>query len=775
MKEELSVVGKGVPKVDGILKATGKAVYGADFSLPGMLYGKVLRSTVPHAKILNIDTGKALKLPGVRAIITGKDFPWGLKYGFTAITRDQTPLAQDKVRYIGDEVAAVAAIDEDIAEEALDLIKVEYEELPAVFDPFEAMKEGAPQLHDHVENNISAQHHSAFGDVEKGFRESDLVREDEFTTQAIKHGFLEPHASVALWDPSGKATLWANKQSPYIVYRKLAMALGLQLSKVRVIQTYVGAGFGSARSDPFALDFCSIVLSKKTGKPVKFVYSMEDVLVMGEMRHPYYLRAKTGITKDGYLKAIQVYAVADGGAYSTIGPVSIALPGFFIDIPYRISNIKYDGYRAFTNKGFCGSLRGHCIAQMRWAIGQHLDMVCNDLGLDIAEVSKKNALQPGDKTAGGYEITSCAFTECVEKASEASGWKEKKGKLPPFRGIGMGTSSFITGVKLSGHNSASCVVKMNEDGTASVITGATDIGQGSCTIISQIVAEVLGLSIEDIIINSGVDTDFTPIDPGTYGSRVSFYSGNAAKIAAEDAKQQLAKIAGKVFEISADEVVFKDRKVFPKGSPDLAWKIDKLIRYVQHRLGKENKSIIGRGSYDSGIDFIDFKTGKGNISATYTFAADVVELEVDPDTGKVTILNAVGAHDIGRALNPILCAGQLDGAWIQATGQIFFEDLVRDNKDGHVLNPSFLDYKMPTSMDIPLKNKHIFVESIDPDGPFGAKEVGEGASVAIFPAIGNAIFDAIGVRIPDLPITPEKVLKAIKKKRKGSGKTNSLA
>jgi len=765
MKEELSVVGKGVPRVDAILKATGKAIFGADFSLPGMLYGKILRSTLPHAKILNIETKKALKLPGVRAIVTGKDFPWGLKYGFTAITRDQTPLAQDKVRYIGDEVVAVAAIDEDIAEEALDLIKVEYEELPAVFDPFEAMKEGAPQIHDHVKNNISAETHLSFGDVEKGFRESDHIREDEFRTQAIKHGFLEPHASVGLWDPSGKATLWGNKQSPYIVYRKLAMALGLPPSKMRVIQTYVGAGFGSARSDPFALDFCALMLSKKTGKPVKFVYTMEDVLVMGEMRHPFTLRTKIGMTKDGYLKAIQVYAVADGGAYSTIGPVSIALPAFFLDIPYRVPSVKYDGYRVFTNKGFCGSLRGHCIAQLRWALGQQLDMMCNDLGLDIAEMSLKNALHPGDETPGGYKITSCAFKECVEKAVEASGWKGKKGKLPPFRGIGMGTSAFITGAKLSGHNSAACVVKMNEDGTASVLTGATDIGQGSSTIISQVVAEVLGIPMEDITINSGVDTDFTPIDPGSYGSRVSFYSGNAAKIAAEDAKRQLAEVASKVMGMPQENIVFKDRKVFSKDSPDKSWKIDTLIRYAQHSMGRESKSIIGRGNYDSGIDFINFKTGKGNLSATYTFAADVVEVEVDPETGKITILNAVGAHDIGKALNPILCAGQLDGAWIQAEGQILFEELKRDKKDGHVLNPSFMDYKMPTSMDIPKKNRHIFIESIDPDGPFGAKEVGEGASVAIFPALGNAIYNAIGVRMPDLPITPEKILKAIKEKK----------
>jgi len=351
MKEELRVVGKGVPKVDGILKATGKAVYGADFSLPGMLHGKILRSTVPHARILNIDTSKALRLPGVRAIITGKDFPWGLKYGFTAITRDQTPLAQDKVRYIGDEVAAIAAIDEHIAEEALDHIKVEYEELPAVFDPFETMKEGAPQLHDHVKNNISAEQHLAFGDVEKGFRESDHVREDEFTTQAIKHGFLEPDASVGLWDPSGKATLWGNKQSPYIVYRKLAIALGLPPSKVRVIQTYVGAGFGSARSDPFALDFCAIMLSKKTGKPVKFVYTMEDVLVMGEMRHPYYLRTKTGITKDGYLKAIRIRRGRWGGLFHH-WPSKYCLAGILYGYPLSNSQRQIRRLPCFYQQGF---------------------------------------------------------------------------------------------------------------------------------------------------------------------------------------------------------------------------------------------------------------------------------------------------------------------------------------------------------------------------------------------------------------------------------------
>lgn len=767
MDKELSVVGKGVAKLDAVLKATGRAAYGADFSLPGMLHGKVLRSTVAHAKIVHIDASKALKLPGVRAVVTGKDFPWGLKYGFTASTRDQTPLAQDKVRYIGDEVAAVAAIDEEIAEEALELIRVEYEELAAVFDPFEAMQEGAPQIHDYAGNNICSSQIKEYGDVEKGFRESYHVREDKFTTQAVKHGFLEPHASVGLWDPFGKATatLWGNKQSPYIVNRKLAMALGLPPGKVRVIQTHVGAGFGSARSDPFALDFCSLILSKKTGRPVKIVYSMEDVLVMGEMRHPFYITAKTGMTRDGYIKAIQVQITADGGAYSTIGPITIALPAFFLELPYRVPNVKYVGYRVFTNKGFCGSLRGHAIPQLKWALGQQLDMMCNDLGLDIAEVSLKNAVEPGDQTPSGYKITSCGFKESIEKAAQAARWKEKKGKLPPFHGIGMGTSAFVTGVRLSGHDSATCIVKMNEDGTASVLTGATDVGQGSSTIVAQIVAEVLGLTTEDIIINSGIDTDLHPVDPGTYGSRVSFYSGNAAKIAAEDAKRQLAEIAAKLLDGSPEEIVFRDRKVFAEKDPEKVWKLDALIRYVQHKLGTGNKTVIGTGSYDSGIDFMNFQTGKGNISPAYTFATDVVEIKVDPQTGKVIILNCVGAHDIGKALNPTLCRGQLDGAWLMAQGQILFEDLLRDDKDGHVLNPSLLDYKIPTSREIPLKSEHILIETLDGEGPFGAKEVGEGASVAIFPAIGNAICDAIGERITDLPITPEKILRVIRKSK----------
>ena len=764
MSDELSNIGKGIPRVDAVLKATGRAAFGADSFLPGMLHGKVLRSTVPHAKIMNIDASAALKLPGVKAVITGKDFPWGLKYGFSSRYRDQAALAQDKVRFIGDEVAAVAATDEDTAEEALDLIEIEYEILPAVFDPFEAMKEGAPLIHEDKPNNICAETHIEFGDVEKGFHEADHVRENEFNTQAVKHGFIEPHAALALWDSSGKATIWTNKQSPYVASRKIAMTLGIKPSKLRLVQTYIGGGFGSARSDPQSLDFCALMLSRKTGRPVKIVYTMEDVLVMGEMRHPFHMKVKTGMMKDGTIKALQVFAVVDGGAFTSIGPVSINLAAISTDLPLYTPNAKYDAIRVFTNKGHCGSLRGHGVPQVRWALGQQLDMMCNEMGLDMAEVCIKNAVHTGDITPRGMKIDSCGLTECVEKAVAASGWTEKKGKLPPYQGIGLSTGSYYTGVKISGHNGASCIIRMNEDGTASIQTGATDIGQGSCTIISQIVAEVLGLRLQDITINSGVDTDFTPVDPGTYGSRVSFFSGNAAKLAAEDVKRQIAEEASKLLDVTPQELIFKDRKVYPEAKPEKAIKIDALVRHIGQQKSSENKTVWGLGNYDFDLPYLDFKTGRGNASPAYAFGVDVVEVEVDPETGKITILNVVGAHDVGKVLNQINCVGQVNGAWIMCQGQCMFEDLKRDPADGHVLNPNFMEYKLPTSMDVPLEVEHIFVESIDPNGPFGAKEAGEGASTGWLHAFGNAVADAIGERIYDLPITPAKVLQAIKKK-----------
>lgn len=765
--EEYSLVGKRIPKLDAVMKATGRAKFGADTYLPGMLYGKVLRSTVPHAVIKSIDFSEALKLPGVVAVCSAEDFPDDAIFGFSSATRDQTPIAAGKVRYVGDEVCAVAAVDEDTAEAALDLIKVDYEMLPAVFDPMEAMKEGAPLIQTN-ERNICSEYHNEVGDVEKAFAESDCVCEETFDTQGVKHGFIEPHACVGVWDPvTNKATIYANQQSPYVAMRKLAMGIGISPpSNLRCIQTFVGAGFGSSRSDPHALDFCALMLSKKTGgKPVKIVNTMDDVFMMGEQRHPFSIKAKMGVMKDGTIKALQVYVVADGGAFSAIGPISIALPAFLGDLPLHIPNYKFDAVRAFTNKSFAGSMRGHGNVQGKWAIGQILDMCCNELGLDIADVCIKNGIKTGDVTARGWNITSSGFIECVEKAVEASGWKEKKGKLPSYRGIGLGTGAMWSGVKISGHNSSTVVLKMTEDGTVAIQNGATDIGQGSTTVIAIIVAEALGLKMEDIITNFGVDSDMTPIDPGTYGSRVTYHTGNAAIKAANDLKRQIAEYAAGLWKVSPEDIQFKNRKVFVEGDPEKSWNIGKMVRNIEMKSGAAGRSLYGVGSFDTQFGYMDFHTGKGEASPAYGMSCDIVEVEVDPETGKITVVNVTGAHDCGKVLNRTVCEGQVEGAWSMLQGQAMFENLVKSREDGRVLNPSFLDYKLCTAMDMPKNMTHFLVESNDPYGPFGAKEIGEGAAVAFLHAFGNAVTDAIGVRITDLPITPDKVLKAIREKK----------
>lgn len=765
-KEDFSIIGTRVPKLDAGLKVTGKANYGADTYLPGMLYGKVLRSNVPHAKIKSIDYSEALKLPGVMAVCDQHDFPEDAKYGFSAATRDQCPIAIDKVRFVGDEVCAVAATELDIAEAALDLIKVEYEELPAVFDPMEAMKEDAPIIQT-AERNICSEYHNEIGNVEEAFAECDFVREGTYSTQGVKHGVIEPNGCVGVWDiAKNKATIYTNAQSPYVNYRKLAMGIGMRPpSNLRVVQTFVGAGFGSLRSDPHALDFCALMLSKKcNGRPVKIVCTMDDILMMGEQRHPFHMDVKMGMMKDGTLKALQCNVIADGGAYSAIGPISIALPAFFADLPFHIPNYKYDAVRVFTNKSFAGSMRGHGTLQIKWAVGNLLDEICNEAGLDVAEVCLKNGIKTGDVTARGWKINSSGIHECIEKAVEASGWKEKRHKLPKYRGIGMGVSSMYTGVKISGHNSSTVVLRLTEDGTVAIQNGATDIGQGSTTVIAIIVAEALGLRMEDIMTNFGVDTDITPADPGTYGSRVTFHTGNAALRAAEDLKRQLSEFAGNMWGVSPDKIGFKDRQVFVEGDPEKSWNIGKMARQMEMKSGAEGKSIYGVGSYDTDFAYMDFHTGKGEATPAYGFSCDVVEVEVDPDTGKITILNVTGGHDCGKVLNRTTCEGQVEGAWSMLQGQGLFENIVKSKEDGRVLNNSFMDYKMCTAMDIPKNRKHFLIESNDPEGPYGAKEIGEGAAVAMLHALGNAVYDAVGVRIRDLPITAEKVLKAIKEK-----------
>ncbi|HLB11600.1 MAG TPA: molybdopterin cofactor-binding domain-containing protein, partial [Dehalococcoidia bacterium] len=538
---EFSVIGKRVPKVDAVPKATGGAQYAGDLVMPGMLWGKVLHSPVPHARILNIDYSRALKLPGVRAVVTGKDSK-GEKYGFIAYTRDKMPLETEKVRYVGDEIAAVAAVDEDIAEEAITLIKVDYEELPAVFDPVEAMKDGAPQVHDGVKNNIGAQTHIKFGDVEQGFKDADLIRTDTFDTQYVMHGFIEPPAAIGVWDHTGKASIWAAKQSPYISYRHIARGLGIPLSKLRIVQPYVGAGFGG-KHEPFGLDFACLLLSQKAGgKPVKIVYSQEEVFLVGRRRHAEVLTPTIGMKRDGTITAVQWHMVADGGAYSSVGALSIYIPGATMTFPLRVPALKYDTYRVSTNKPFAGALIGHGMPQARFALDSMLDDMADELGIDPVELRFRNAVKPGEKTINNFQITTFGFEDTLSAVAGALQWKEKRGKRErqngKVRGVGLGVSPGVVGNKLGGHDGSAAIVKMNEDGSVTLIGGFTDIGQGAETVMAMMVAEDLGLPMEEVNV-SKVDSEYTPMDPGTFGSRTTFCSGRAVRAATQDARRQL--------------------------------------------------------------------------------------------------------------------------------------------------------------------------------------------------------------------------------------------
>ncbi len=762
---EYSVLGKRLPRTDSIPKTTGEGKFAADLTLPGMLWGKMLRSPHAHAKILNIDTSRAKRLPGVRAVITGKDLG-GFTYGFIPTTRDESPLCPDRVRFFGEEMAAVAAIDEDTAEEACSLIKVEYEPLPAVFDPEEALKPGAPQVHDHAPDNISLHYKMNFGDIEKGFAESDYIQEDRFKTPRVYHGMLEPHATLARWESTGDLTVWASKQSPYFMYRIFAAAFNLPQHRVRIIQPYIGAGYG-AKNDAFPLDFAAVVLAKQTGKPVKIVYSQNEMIISSRRRLPFIIDIKTGVKKDGTIMAQDIRAIGDGGAYTLIGPITMYLAGALKTLPYKILNYRYDGIRAYTNLPGCSAQRGHGIGHTHFAGEVQLDMIAEAIGMDPLEIRKKNIVGPGYVTPNLLKVGSCGLEECLEKVEVATDFK-KRYKNPKIEGniatgIGVSATSFISGMRIRGHAACACTVKVHEDATVSLLTGATDAGQGSDTVLAMIVAEELGVSLDDVNI-SLLDTQMTPADPGTYSSRVTTCAGPAATLAARDAKAQMAEVAAEMLNTTPNDVTFKDHKVFVTSNPRKEMSIKRLTRaIVGHGLGKV---ILGRGYYGLNVDVPDFETGMGNISPCYSFGAQVSEVRVDLETGKVDYYDTTAAHDCGFALNPMLVESQVDGQISEAQGQTMFESFAIDPKTGRTIN-TFQDYKMPRCADTPKINR-IPVETIDPEGPYGAKEASESLMISTYPSIVSAIHNATGVWIKDLIVTPQKVLKAIKEQK---GKT----
>jgi 4-hydroxybenzoyl-CoA reductase alpha subunit len=755
-----SCVGKDVPRVDGPGKVTGDAVYCADIYLKGMLQGKILRSPHPHAGILHIDTTKAEKLPGVRAIVTGSDTT-GRKYG--GIVADKRPLATDKVRYVGDEVGAVAADTVDIAEEALDLIRVDYEVLPAVFDPFKAMELGAPRIHDHVENNISYHAFYQWGrPVDSLMDECDVVLEDSFRTHSQIHAYLEPHCSVASWDQNGNVTVWATTQGPHTVKVELVKTLGIPEYKLRVIKPALGGAFGGKRHviEPYA---AAVLLSRKSGRPVKVEYTREEEYTVSRHRHPMNISLKIGARRDGKLVFFDARNVVDNGAYNSSGMAITFYAGQSLASIYRVKGVRYDAKLVYTNTNFGGPFRGYGNLQMRFALESLLDMVAEEIGMDPAELRMHNAIEGPTVTLDKKRVTSCGLKECIREVVTASDWEEKRKRRGPVSGLGMACYDYASGFKSHyPHDSSSAIIKVNDDGSVDLFSGASDLGQGSDTTLCQIASEVLGIDMERIKIFTA-DTEITPLDLGTYGSRVTFMAGNAVKKAALEVRDLLAKEAAEELEAAPEDIVFEGSRIFVAGSPQKGFSFTEATKMA---LNKKGLIIVGRGSYDPPSELINLETGEGQVSPTYSYGAQAAQVEVDPETGTVKVEKIYTAADCGFAINPLSLHGQAHGSAVCGLGMALFERPFFH--EGRILNPSFLDYQIPTSLDVP-EIDSLLVETIDPEGPFGAKGVCEGYQVPAAPAIANAIYHATGIRIKQIPINPEEILKGLERqKRKGT-------
>jgi 4-hydroxybenzoyl-CoA reductase subunit alpha len=748
-----SVLNTKVHNVDGYAKVTGRATYTFDVKLPGMLYGKILRSPHPHAKILSIDYSEAMKLSGVIAVATGKDDTLGVKQGIWrrySELCDEQLLTVDKVRYIGEPVAAVAAVSEEIGEKALDLINVEYEVLPFVDDPMEGIKKDAPVIHEGYERNVNVTRQIAWGDVEEGFEEAEYIREDWFKLGGQHHVSMETRAAVSSFE-NGKLTCWASTQSAYYTQALLAGVMGMREGDIRVIAPYVGGGFGGK----FELDaamFISAVLSKKTSKPVKVVFSREEDFIASKRRTPMYYYVRTGVKKDGTFCAREAKVFSNGGAYTGMGATALYLTGFFHSFPYRWKAYRYDGYRVYTNSLPSTSMRGFGAPQAMFCSEQQIEWICADLGLDPIEVRRKNGHYEGYEVPGQATIASCGLTECLDKIEA---WVKSKGKLPENRAIGISAAGFMSGGIFNWFDSpysfSSAVVTINYDGTVELNVGAQEIGQGSNTTMAMICAEALGVKMEDVKVHSG-DTDFNPADLGAWGSRQTLMAGNATKMAAEDAKKQLLEFANaKMGYNIIYDMDIKQGWVYNVARPERGMSYYDLCKAALR--GKEGQRIIGRGFYTP--------RRKGMISPAYSYMVQALDTEIDPETGYIKIIESVTAHDCGQPINTLGLTGQLEGAASMAIGYGYYEYLPVE--DGKIMNPNLVDYKLIRAPEMP-NCQVIEVDTYEPEGPYGAKEAGEGLTNPHAAALGNAIFHATGLQMKEAPIRAEAIATAWKEK-----------
>ncbi len=750
-------VGRPVVRVDGPAKVTGDARYTDDLSLPGMLVGKILRSPHAHARIVRIDTSRAEALDGVKAVVTGRDAP--VPYGILPVSQDEHALAVDKVRFVGDEVAAVAAVDEATALRALDLIEVEYEVLPAILDPWEALERDDVRIHEHCERaNVEREVSLTFGDVETGFARADHIREDAFFKDAATHAPIEPHSALAHYR-AGKLTVWTATQVPHYVQRALARVLGLPQDRVRVIKPALGGGFGG-KGEPFPLEFCAALLAMRAGRPVKITYTREEVFLTHRGRHPMHMRIRTGVLEDGTITAVHFTNLLDGGAHGSYGIVTLYYSGQLLTGPYRVPAYRFDGARVFTNKPPCGAQRGHGGVQPRFAFEVHLDRIAEDLGIDPLEIRLRNAVEPHTTTVNELRITSCGFRECLERAAGAVGWRERRGRLPRGRGVGIAGGFYVSGaaypIYFNPMPHSNVQIRVDRDGGVTVLSGASDLGQGSDTVLALVAAETLGVPPGRIRVVTA-DTETTPVDLGTYSSRVTFMAGNACIEAARQARARILEAAADLLEAPEEILDIVDGEVLVTEDPSRSVTFAEAAARAEALGGP----VTGAGGYTPPRLGGSYRGAGVGPSPAYSFGAHAAEVEVDEETGEVRVVRLVAAHDLGRALNPPMAEGQVEGAAVMGLGEALLERYAF-LEGGQVKTPSLLEYKVPTALDVP-EVEPILVESSDPEGPFGAKEVGEGSLHPAIPAVVNAIRDAVGVWLHEVPVDPEALLRALKR------------